>query len=46
MYWNRMLENPGINYGTLRGIAPDINTVDIMPDKYKLKTVINLDEIE
>lgn len=46
MYWNKMLENPGLNYGTLRGLAPIVNTADIMPSDYKLKTVINLDETE
>lgn len=44
LYWNKMLEEPGFNYATLRGIAPIVNSTETMPDKYKIKTVINLDE--
>lgn len=32
----------GWNYGTLRATMPYINSIDIMPDKYKVKTVLNL----
>lgn len=44
MYINRALSNPGINYQTLRAVMPFINTIDIMPDEYKIQTKISKDE--
>lgn len=44
MYLQKAINSPGFNYGTLRATMPYTSSVDVMPDKYKIKTVINLDE--
>lgn len=41
MYINMMLQHPGINYQTIRATMPYINSIDIMPDEYKIQTKIN-----
>lgn len=44
MYINMAKENPGANYQTMRATMPYLNMIDIMPDKYKIRTKINLNE--
>ena len=38
MYIKMAKENPGFNYQTMRATMPYLNMIDIMPDKYKIKT--------
>lgn len=40
MYINMAKENPGFNYETMRATMPYLNMIDIMPNKYKIKTRI------
>lgn len=35
-------ENPGLNYQTIRATMPYLNSIDIMPDEYKIQTKIDL----
>lgn len=35
-------ENQGLNYQTIRAIMPYLNSIDIMPDEYKISTKIDL----
>lgn len=44
MYIKMAKENPGANYQTMRATMPFLNMIDIMPDKYKIKTKINFNE--
>lgn len=44
MYIQKATAQPGFNYVTLRATMPYTSSTDVMPDKYKIKTVINLDE--
>ena len=44
MYINMAKENPGANYQTMRATMPFLNMIDIMPDKYKIKTKIDFNE--
>ena len=41
-YLNAFWNNPGLNYQAIRAIAPFTNSVDIMPNKHKIKTVLDL----
>lgn len=43
-YVDKSKEKRGYNYGTLRATMPYINSIDIMPDEYKIKTVIDLNK--
>lgn len=40
MYTKMAKESPGFNYQTMRATMPYLNMIDIMPDKYKIKTRI------
>jgi hypothetical protein len=42
MYWNKMLEDPGFNYQTVRALAPYLNSIDEMPNEFKINTHVNL----
>lgn len=44
MYIKMAKEEPGANYQTIRATMPFFNMIDIMPDKYKIKTKINFNE--
>lgn len=43
-YLEEAKRNPGLNYQTVRAIAPYINSTDRMPDEFKIKTRMNLNE--
>ena len=42
MYWQKMMQNPGLNYQTIRATMPYYNSLDIMPDDYKIHTRLKL----
>jgi hypothetical protein len=37
-----MVEHPGFNYQTIRAFAPYLNSIEEMPDEFKINTHINL----
>lgn len=44
MYINMMFQHPGLNYQTIRATMPYVNSIDIMPDEYKVQTKITKDD--
>lgn len=44
MYMQMAKENPGFNYETMRATMPFVNSIDIMPDKHKIKTRVKYEK--
>lgn len=43
-YLRKAKENPGFNYETMRATMPYFNSTDIIPDKYKIHTMIKYEK--